>query len=129
MINFESKRKFIVFTIVALAVLAALFYFWPATQPSTVPEQQPNLFQELPKVNPGIAQPLTPGKCPANQCRAWIFGSCSRKELYKELECFRYGAFPDCPEEIYYDSHTEPVEACDENDCPAGKTFFNYTCV
>lgn len=123
----SNKRNIIVLGVLILGIVIALLYFRP-TQPAAS-EQQPNISQEMPKVNPGIAQSLSSGKCPANQCRNWIFGSCSRKELYKERECFRYGAFPDCAEETYYESHVESVEACDQNDCPVGKTFYNYTCV
>lgn len=126
----ESKKYLIIGGIVILAIAV---YFLLTTYKLAAPKAQepaPNVSQELPKVTPSIAQALTPGQCPANQCRNWQFGSCSKKQLYKERECFRYGAFPDCPEETYYDSHTEAVDACGQSDCSAGKTYNNnYTCI
>lgn len=127
--NKVESRKYLIIGGIVVVALVAYFLLTTYKPAPAVPTQDTNLSQ-LPKVNPGIAQELTPGKCPANQCRNWIFGSCSKKQLYKERECFRYGAFPDCPEEIYYETKIEPVDACGQPDCGAGKTYNNnYTCV
>ena len=131
MAAFDGKnRNYLVAGVVIVIVIFALIFLGKVKLgPSEPTGPAANVSQELPRVNPSIAQALTPGQCPANQCRNWIFGSCSKKQLYKERECFRYGAFPDCPEETYYESHTESVDACGQSECQAGKTFFNYTCV
>lgn len=124
-----ESRKYLIIGGAVLLVIAVYYILNTYRPPEATPAPAPNVSQELPKGTPGIAQASTPGKCYANQCRNWISGSCSKKKLYKERECFRYGAFPDCPEEVYYESHEETVEACEQTECPAGKNFFNYTCV
>lgn len=73
---------------------------------------------------PRFEQPSTEQICEQKVCKDWVYGSCTNKELYIEMEC-------SCNGEIYYESELKEVEACSQSDCPEGRTFVKpkYRCI